>query len=179
MYGRWLAATAVVLLLGATSCSDDDDDTAESSSTSSTTTPTTVSPEAEVKTAYLAFWDMFVRLAQAPDPSDPEIAQRSSGETLRKVVDGLTALRDSNQRSEFGPHYQHQVLSVDVEGGDTAVLRDCAVDDSRRVDASSGDIVEEAVVTELSEVTLIRGTTGWLVDHSTRLNAWEGAVVCS
>ena len=68
---------AAFLALAAGTCHSDDD----ADSTSDRTT-TTVSPESEVETAYLAFWDMAVRLAGSPDPNDPEIAQRASGDAL-------------------------------------------------------------------------------------------------
>jgi hypothetical protein len=138
---------------------------------------TTISPEEEVEAAYLAFWDMFVRLAQAPDPDDPEIHERASGEAAGNVVDGLTTLRSLHRRSQFGPGYRHEVLQVDVRG-DTAVVQDCAVDDSRLVDTLSGEVVAQGVVTELLEVTLQRVGDTWLVDGTTRLDSWSGAVAC-
>lgn len=172
---RWVALLALPLSFLACTGDDDDDSPDDSSPAESTTT---LSPEAEVEAAYLAFWEMFVRLAQAPDPTDPEISQRASGDALRNLIEGLTDLQTLNRRSEFGPDYEHRVLSVELTSDNTAVVKDCAVDDSRIVDVSNGETVEQATVTELSEVTLLLRDTRWLVDHSRRLNAWEGAVEC-
>lgn len=170
---------AAGLTLGAATCGGGDDDSDRPTTTTSTaSTTTTLTPEEEVEAAYLAFWDMFVRLAQDPNANDPEIRQRTTGEALGNLLDGLTTLETLNRRSEFGPQYKHNVLTT-VIGSGSAVVTDCAVDDSRIVDEESGAIIEERTVTELSEVTLVRnGEAGWLVDHSTRLNAWNGAVEC-
>ncbi|HEY3141073.1 MAG TPA: hypothetical protein VGJ86_08080 [Acidimicrobiales bacterium] len=177
MYGRWLAATAVVLLLGATSCSDDDDDTAESSSTSSTTTPTTVSPEAEVKTAYKAFADMGARLLQAPNPEDPEIAQRTSGEAQADLITGLTQLRDAGQHYELGPQYGQEVLSVALtDTGATGKV--CVVEDSQLV-ASSGEVLAQGVTTVVWTVDLVEPAGTWFVDRIVEGEVQEGAVPCN
>jgi hypothetical protein len=165
---------AAFFALAAGTCHNDDD----SDSTASDRTTTTQSPEAEVEAAYFAFWDMAVRLAESPDPEDPEIAQRASGDALSDLLDGLQRLRDLNRHSEFGPLYEHDVLSVRVDR-DSAVVEDCAVDDSRIVDGTSGAVVDESVVTERLQVTLARADDSmWRVDSSTRSNAWEGAVEC-
>jgi hypothetical protein len=173
--GTRLAATiacAVLVLTGAT-CSGDDDDTADDTST----TPTTESPEAEVEAAYLAFWDMAVRLAESPDPDDPEIAERSSGDARDDLVAGLTALRDNDRHSEFGERYEHDVLSVSVDG-DTATLEDCAVDDSKIVNGQ-GETVVEGVGTEKLRVTLNHDGNSWIVAELVQVDAWEGAVECT
>jgi len=175
-----LAGVVVCLLVGALLLWACDDDSADdpSDDDGSDPTSTTLSQEDQVEAAYLAFWDMFVRLAQAPDPSDPEIPERSSGEIRQMLVDGLTMLQSLNRHSEFGPAYRHEVISVALQNDGTALVRDCAVDDSRLVESDTGQVVEEGVVTELSEVTLIHGGLGWQADHSARLDAWEGAVEC-
>jgi hypothetical protein len=177
MYGRWLAATAVVLLLGATSCSDDDDDTAESSSTSSTTTPTTVSPEAEVKTAYKAFADMGARLLQAPNPEDPEIAQRTSGEAQADLITGLTQLRDAGQHYELGPQYGQEVLSVALTNtGATGKV--CVVDDVQLLDNATGNVLGEGTTTARWTVSLVEPDEQWLVETIAEEEIGEGALPC-
>ena len=148
---------AAFLALAAGGCHSDDDDAADPGRTT-----TTQSPESEVESAYLAFWDMAVRLAQSPDPDDPEIDQRASGEARSGLVDGLRRLADLNRHSEFGPLYEHDVLSVDLDG-DTAVVEDCAVDDSKIVDIGTGEVIDQSVVTEHLVVTMARDDdTSWL-----------------
>lgn len=174
-------ALAATVLLTACACGSDDDEATDTSSSTTPTTeapPATVSVEDEVETAYLAFWEMFVRLAEAPDPTDPEITDRASGEALGNLVDGLTTLQSSNQRSDFGRRYRHDVLMVDLTDDSTAVLEDCAVDDSRVVDVSTGRTVAEGLVTEHLQATLILSGNQWRVDRTSRLNSWNGEVSC-
>ena len=163
----------VALLPGLAGCGDDDDSSSEAP-------PTTTSPdsESEVESAYLAFWDMAQRLAESPNPDDPELIRRASGEALTDLVAGLTALRDQGRRSELGPSYRHEVISTRLTGATTAVVEDCAVDDSRIVEDATGDVVVEGVGTELIEVTLIHEDESWLVDSISQIDVWEGAVAC-
>ena len=162
--------TTALLALGFACNSDDDDDPPSSSST-------TTSPEAEVEAAYLAFWDMAVRLAESPDPDDPEIAQRSSGDARTDLVSGLRSLREANQRTESGPATNHEVLASEVDG-ETAHIDDCAVDESRLVDDSTGDTQAEGTTTTRWTVTLKQSDGEWLVDQFERVDAWEGVVAC-
>jgi hypothetical protein len=172
-----LLAVALTLAV-ATGCGDDDDTAGPDDGTTTTEAPdTTLSPEAEVEAAYLAFWDMAVRLAGAPNPDEPEIVERASGEARDNLVNGLTTLRSAEQRSEFGQQYRHEVLSVQVDG-QTAHIDDCAVDDSRVVDAATGEVVVEGVGTELLSATLISNGGDWLVDRFSQIESWEGVAEC-
>jgi hypothetical protein len=177
MGSRPLAMIAAALLaLVAGTCQSDDD--ADDTSPTTDRTTTTVSPEAEVEAAYLAFWDMAVRLAESPNPDDPEIAQRASGDALADLVNGLRALQSQNQHSEFGPEYGHEVLSTEIDG-ETAIVEDCAVDDSKIVNVETGEIAVEGVGTQRLSVTLRRSDGDWVVDKFDQLDAWTGAVACT
>lgn len=180
-----IASVGLTLLVAAGACGGDDDDGSDDTTTSSSadtqprqTTTTRFTPEEqEVIDAYLAFWEMAVRLGQDPDPDDPEIQQRASGEALGNLVDGLTTLRAAKQVTQTGESYAHEVLSVEIDG-DTALLEDCAVDDSQLVDAATGEPVRGDTVTELVQVTLIDRDDNWLVDGSERIDAWSGVAEC-
>lgn len=179
MSGRIAAlAIALALALAAATCGDDEDPPDRTTSTTeSSSSSTTPSPEDEVEAAYLAFAEMGARLLQAPNPDDPEIAQRASGEALGDLVDGLTTLRASNQRYELGPNYGHDVLSVDAQQ-DTAVAEVCVVDDVSLVNSATGATEGTGITTAWSTVTLIRSGDGWLVDNITENRAEEGVVEC-
>lgn len=176
--GTRLAATTavallVVVLTGAT-CSSDDDDAADDTGPSST--PTTQSPEAEVEAAYLAFAEMGERLLQAPDPEDPEIAERTTGEARAELEGGLRSLRDSGMRYVLGEAYGHDVLSTEVDA-DQAVLKVCVVDDSRQVD-SAGEVIAEGTTTVEWTVEMQRPSSEWLVASIIEDQVREGVVEC-
>jgi len=167
--------TAALLALTANTCSDDD---ADDSSPATDRTTTTVSPEAEVEAAYLAFWDMAVRLAESPNPDDPEISERASGDARTDLVDGLRALQNQNQHSEFGSEYGHEVLSTEIDG-ETATVEDCAVDDSKIVNVETGEVAVEGIGTERLSATLLWSDDGWVVDKFVQIEVWSGAVACT
>ena len=78
-----LVATAALVAVVVAACSGNDD------STDPPATSTTVDPdeaaEEEVRQAYRDFLEMAFRVAEAPDPNDPEIAEQSRG---RRCEDG-------------------------------------------------------------------------------------------
>lgn len=170
-----------VLALAAGACGDDgdsdDDETATTTEPSEVTT-TTVPVEQEVEEAYLAYWDMLDRLAQNPDPDDPEIQERASGEALEELMDFVTTMQASGWRGEFGKQHSHEVLSVDVESNE-AVVTHCAVDDSRVIDTTTGEVVREGVAPRVYEATLERTNAGWQIHNVTEVEPWPDAGECA
>jgi hypothetical protein len=166
-----LAATALVaaftLSLAACGGDDgedaDDDPTATAPADDSTTTTTAPSVEAEVEAAYLAYWEMAERLAQAPDPDDPEIDKRSIGRVRDELVDNLTTMRTQGQRIEFGPSNEHDVVNVDIDGT-AATVSDCVVDEGVQIDEASGERVDFPATPGLLEATMVSSEGGWIVE---------------
>jgi hypothetical protein len=171
-----LAATALVavLALSTASCGgsdrddadDDDPTTTEPAEGSSTTAdPTTAAPsvEAEVEAAYLGYWEMAERLAQAPDPDDPEIEERSTGRVRNELVDNLTTMRTQGLRIEFGPSNGHDVVNVEINGA-SATVSDCVIDEGAQIDDATGDRVEFPATLGLLEATMVNPDKGWIVE---------------
>jgi hypothetical protein len=176
------APAACALLVVVAACGDDgeaavDGTTTSTSDTTIASTTTTQNPEAEVEAAYLAYWEMAKRLLAAPNPDDPEIARRASGINVDQVIDSLTSLHAQGRSIRFGRQYEHDVLSVQLTG-ETAVIRDCNVDDAATIDAVSGDELSASVTTALLEATLTLEQESWRVSSIERLDAWNGATRC-
>jgi hypothetical protein len=176
------AAAACALLVLSSGCGDDDGEAADDGTTTSTSettiasTTTTQDPDAEVEAAYLAYWEMQQRLAEAPNPSDPEVRQRTTGPALDKLIDSLTTMRSMGQTLRFGPRYSHKVTSVDLQD-DRATVRDCAVDDGARV-TENGEETSLQLSTSLLETTLVDQGGDWLVQSISELKSWDGATSC-
>jgi hypothetical protein len=162
---------AAFLALVAGTCQSDDDSSAPSRTT------TTRSPETEVETSYLAFADMGARLLQDPDPTDPEIGERAAGDAKDELVASLQALRDAGLRYELGPEYAHQVLSTEIQGSG-AVVDVCVIDDSKQVNAASGEVTAEGVTTVSWTVNMLREDDSWLVQEITEDRVQEGVAEC-
>jgi len=189
--GRWgrgplalplasLAGVVVCLLVGVLLLWACDDDSADdpSDDDGSDPTSTTLSPGDQVEAAYLAFADMGARLLENPDPDDPEIAQRTSGEAQADLIAGLRTLVANGQRYELGPEYSHDVLAVTVDGV-TATAEVCVIDDSRLVDASTGEVLAEGPTSVAWTVTLVMRDERWLIDQIVEGDVEEGADRCT
>jgi hypothetical protein len=145
------------------------------------TTSTTLSPEAEVEQAYRAFWDMSARLSASPDPANPEIAQRSTGELRRNFERTQAERRDRGVAIKVGPATELTVLVTTVEG-DTATSKGCFVDQAAVVSASTGTEVEAmSTVTSLQTATLVREDGVWKVSRigTDSKHRWNGVSDCS
>jgi hypothetical protein len=191
MLGHRLGTTVVAIVAAAlplVACSGGDDDaggdtatTQPPETTTSVAPTTTLSPEeqaeADVRAAYDAYWAMSERLAAAPDPQDPEIAERTTGDALDSVTTLLTQFLTQGRTVSFLADYSHDVLSVDIDET-SALVRDCYVDHAAQIDAETGDVVLEATATLHLEVTLVSDSGAWKVSDVKRLDAWEGIVQC-
>ncbi|MGH9234671.1 MAG: hypothetical protein ACRD0R_15195 [Acidimicrobiales bacterium] len=179
-----IAALVAVFALVPTACGgegnedvDRDDPTTTPPAEGSSTTTTAPSVEAEVEAAYLAYWEMAERLTNSPDPDDPEISQRAIGTALTTFVDSVTTLKAQGQAVVTGQQTSHDITSIELSA-DVARLRDCNVDDAKRVETSTGNEIVEAVATNLLAVELLRSDGSWLVSSIKRISAWEGATQC-
>lgn len=150
---------------GGEDADEDDRATTPAEDSSTTAKPTTTAPsvEAEVEAAYLAYWDMAERLAQAPDPSDPEINERSTGRVRDELVDNLTTMRTQGQRIEFGPSNGHDVVNVDIDGT-AATVSDCVVDEGVQIDDATGERVDFPATHGLLEARMVTSEGGWIVE---------------
>jgi hypothetical protein len=133
----------------------------------------------DVEEAYLAYWAMVGRLESELPGQDAEIAERATGPALTELTSEMAMLELSGQLNVHNDDYDHQVLSVEVDesGTDTAVLRDCFVNDATLIDRESREPVPEVAqgpVTELLEVTLVMRDT-WQIQQIETLEKFDGA----
>jgi hypothetical protein len=155
-----LVAVTGYLLIGLIGDSDD-------KASPPATTTTTITPEAEVESAYRAFIDMVKRLTAAPDPGDPEIAQRATGEVRTNFEKALTDLQAKGDVIRGGPEDSQRVLSTAIDG-DTATLSVCYVDHSGEYNAATGAEVQPMLIfTNLDTVTMVREDGVWRVSTET------------
>jgi hypothetical protein len=176
------AAAASALFVVVAACGEDgeaavDGTTTSTSDTTIASTTTTQDPEAEVEAAYLAYWEMFKRLVQKPNPDDPEIDDRVEDAARDDLVDALTTLQAAGEAYTFGPKDSVRVLSVDVEA-DMAVVRSCAVADASLVK----DLAEperQEISTSLFEADLAYQGRAWLVRSVREVRSWAGSKDCS
>lgn len=122
---------------------------------------------ADAQAAYVAYQEMLERLVIAPDPDDPEIAERSTGTAHDDVVELLGGYDGNGQAVEFGTRHEHHVYDVAVDG-DTATVLDCFVSDARVVDESSRQVVRgdpEGGAASVVTATLVLDGDDWKVER--------------
>ncbi len=193
MRARWVPLTAVLLLAPACSSGEDDDSTAAPTTTApttttpqtttlpaTTTTTTVADEEAAVIAAYLAYWDAFFAVTNPGQPDSPLIDQVATGDAAQRLRD-VAAEREATNTATRLPEpsvasHSVSVMSID---GETAEIRDCLVDDSYKLNLATGEITDDAVVTSLLAVSMLRTAEGWkLAAPAVRLQRWDGVTTC-
>jgi|GEM_PF-4060478 len=180
--GRGIGAAVLVALLAA--CSGGGGDAAVTTTTattlpaSSAPTTTTLSPEAEVEAAYLAYWKMVDRLSAAPDPNDPELEQRAVDPVLSSARDVLTTSAARGEVTVTPPNaeYSHSIQSIELHGTE-ATVRDCSVDDQVVLNRD-GQVIDGAVTTKHYIATLVRTGAVWKVSDVKIVEQAAGALSC-
>ncbi len=178
---------AAVAVVGA--CNGGDDDASPTTSgLATTTTPTSVATtattaaevEAEVTTAYLAYWDMYLRVNDPPNPDDPQIQQLTTGPALPALLEIINAnlAQGFAIRAPGGGAGEH-VLSDMAVDGDTASLQDCVVDNLVVIRVTDGTVVNDNVATKLLDATLVREGGSWKVSDYIFSQRWEGVAGCA
>jgi hypothetical protein len=174
-----LVLTAVLVAVVFAACAGDGE-SADPPATSTTVDPDEAVKE-EVRQAYRDFLEMFFRVTAAADPTDPGIAQHTTG-PLRAEIERTTAAdRARGVVVRGGTNDQQTILTTAVDG-DTATLTVCYVDHSGEFDAATGaELAPMTIVTTLDVVELVREEGVWKVRFfdNEEGNEWQGVHDCS
>jgi hypothetical protein len=174
--GAGLLMLALVLVVS--DCGGDDDAKADPDERPAPTTTTTLSPEQEVEQAYRDFIAMTKRAALAPDPTNPEIAARATGDARANFEATLTRLQAEGTQYRTGQRDNQTILSTTIDG-DTATLSVCYVGHTGAFDlATAHEIEPMRVVTSLDKTTLTREDGVWRVSLVLNETIWEGEYSC-
>jgi hypothetical protein len=123
--------------------------------------------QAEVLEAYLAYWRMVDRVNNPPNPADPEIAQRTTGDELVFLIQRLQT-NETNHiviRAPEGSRSRHRPEIVDLSS-DRATIRDCAIDDLVVSNQQTGEILDDDLVTILVSSVMVREQGVWKVSQA-------------
>jgi hypothetical protein len=144
--------------------------------------PTTTAPptdEEAILAAVDGYWRTIRKAWDPPDSTLDGFDTYFTGEakaTSVAYVEKRQAL-DHGIRLPPTSSYSHSYSTVRIDG-DGAHILDCSVDDSVLFVRSSGDVIDEAIVTDLWQTTLIVDAGVWKVSDNTILETWEGATSC-
>jgi hypothetical protein len=175
------------VLLAATACSSASNgangssgpSTSSPAASSAATSSSTSDPKADAQRALDAYWAMVKRLLAAPDPSDPEIAQRAIDPSLSAIRDELTTRQANGEVEQYDGAVYHVDTTVDAINGDSASFEGCVVDGARLVDSKSGQVLNDKVSTSRIEGTLARSEGAWKMQRFDVLKKVDGEVQCA
>ncbi len=147
-----------------------------------TAAPATQPPsdEEEVLAAVDGYWRTWEEANNPPNPDHPGLAKYATGPALAQAravladfqARGLVARRPVNSQTRWSP----KVLSINENW---AEVENCSVDDVQQLVASTGEVVNGAVVTHLFLHRLVLEDGSWRVAETKELQKWEGVVGCA
>jgi hypothetical protein len=172
------------LALAAVSCSDASKPAASKASSTSVASPTSpsssaVDPRADAQAALDAYWLMIKRLYMAPDPQDPEIAQRAVDPSAAAIRDLLTTRRAQDQVAQYDGVPYSVSTTVTSASGTEASFSGCIVDGGRLVVATSGEVVDDKVTTSRVSGSMVLDAGIWKVQRFDVLKKVSGEVSCA
>lgn len=136
-------------------------------------------PTEAILEAHRGFWDTWLAANDPPDPDHPGLRRYYTGAAYERAVAAIEKNRAEGRvirPSEQGLS-AHTTIIKSVGDG-VAYLSDCEVDDSIVIDIATGEALNDRVVTNLYDVTLLFVTDGWKVQRNTRMHQWEGVTQC-
>lgn len=181
-----LLALSLLVLAG---CSDDRDPIAGASSTTApavptsapATTPTTQDAATEIVARYNQFWEVRFEANRHPvNPSDPRFGQYATGQQLDNLLTETRQRRDQGLaiRRPDQSVAQRRVKVVDVLA-ESATLQECSINDGVVYRVSTGQVVDDSVVTRSVVATMRRVDGAWKLAETRVVQQWEGVAGCA
>lgn len=188
----WAAATALAAtLILTTGCSSDDEDDAASTTTAETTTtapPSTSTttttteprtPEEEVEEAYWRAEAVTDDLLRNPDPDDERLPATRVDPSLGHIRALLESLVEDGLATQWvgGEPPPRELISIEVNG-DSAVVVVCEIDNALAIDAETGEVLDDGVLSALVEVTMLQVDDAWMISSSASSAEWDDGSGC-
>lgn len=162
------ATWALIAACALSACASAEPQGGAPSSTPPRATSTTfdrAAEEAAVIAAYLAEIDAFLDAADPPDPDDRRLAEVATGPQLEGARNLLIQLQRDGIAIRPGTDSTH-TPKVTRLTTTAAVVEDCVTDADIKVDAITGEIVDDSVVAGVFTARLIKRDQRWLVEDS-------------
>lgn len=175
-HGRLAGALLAACLLAACSSNDTTDpprtttSPPRSTTTTSTTATTTTSattpptPEAAVRTAYLAAVEALNAAYETSDPTFPGLAETRTGEDLATVRRMLQDRRQKGLRLRYQSHGAPRptITRVALTKGSATVVA-CVLDDAVLVESRTGRVIDDSKVMLVQTARLVATDQRWKV----------------
>jgi hypothetical protein len=144
-----------------------------------TTSTAALSPEDEVLAAVDGYWRTYFEANDPPDPNHPGFDRYFTGEAKAKSVGNASERRSAGLVVRLPPstasRSESEVVSIDPQ---VAVVRNCVVDDSQLLDATTARVLNGSVVTSLLTLNLEHVDGTWKVASNFEEQRWDGVAGC-
>ena len=146
--------------------------------TTTTTAPPT--PEQEVEAAYLASSDAYFKAASTANPDEPGLATTTAGPSLERA---RALLRDFQARGIAVEYVDDKppiptVLKIVLKSEATALVTFCLVDNARQVQVADEKVIDDKVLSQLSEAEMRRTGGTWMLFTQRSLGDWADGRGC-
>lgn len=196
---RRMRLCSVALLVAVAACGDDDSEPDASASTSTTEVPATSTEttadasttttsaggtgteEALVLERYLAYWDARFEVNEEPASADVALLEEyatgaqleaARAEAARLNTEGLAFRLPPNSVTRREP----RVVSL-ADG--MAEIQDCDINDGILYRTSTGEVVDDSVVTRNVSAVMRLVDGEWRLESATVLQQWDGVAGCA
>lgn len=165
-----LFAPAFVLCLVATGASCGSDEERSDPPTPTTTSPATTEPELsdedEIAMVVEGWYDVRVAAVLSGEYEPEKLEEHVTGSALEQFANSLSHRAEQGiavREPEKDPS-SVEVISVAIDG-ERALAVECTVDALIQVQAETGEVIDDSVVTYVRELSLARSEDGWLIER--------------
>lgn len=139
--------------------------------------PTTITDpdaaiKADVEQAFYEQWDAFVQILGELDPASPLIDRYFTGEakdSLIKTMGDFVLSKEALRLPESGDDFAPRIISIHVDGPNTATVFECTIDGLVVVDVSTDTVVNDSVSTYAARNTFLLEGNAWRLESSRSL----------
>lgn len=152
--------------------------TTEDATTTTTTAPKPT-PKDEVEAAYLEIVKTYYDRLLDPNPDDPTIAAFHTGKSLQEALKQNKALRDAGAAGRYTTQGRPlpTVISIAIEG-DSAVVRNCLVDDVVIFNRATDNVLNDEVTSRLTRSQMKRIDGRWRLAEQQLVASWPDSAGC-
>ncbi len=130
---------------------------------------------------YQAFWDARAAAnAEPPNPDSPQLRDLATGSQLLNVIEETTQRKkDGLALRPAQPSKAEHRAAIRSLSGDTAELNDCSINDGVVYRPSTGDVVDDSVVTRNATATMRKIDGAWRLESASVIQTWKGVAGCA
>lgn len=148
--------------------------------TTSSTSGALASKRADVVNSYRAAYKALAMASGDPSASHESLSSHFEGKSLTYVMEELDRLAKAGTRVTYpgGEPPVPAVTSVDLSDQEEAHVTVCLIDDGVQVSATTGEVVNDLVLSRATRATLHFSSEGWKLSSAESAGDWNDGNGC-